>query len=92
MLKRAVAALVLAVISVVSVAYAAVRVQRDEAVTQRNRAVEAEAKCVLEGPGGRQRVEVESARDSRGLAVTLIDAAGFEANQRALDRERAGDL
>lgn len=58
----------------------------------RYRAVEADAKCVLEAPSGRQRVEVESARDSRGLAVTLIDAAGFEANQRALDRERARDL
>lgn len=58
----------------------------------RYRSVEADAKCVLEAPNGRHRVEVESARDTRGLMVTLIDAPAFEANQRALDRERARDL
>jgi hypothetical protein len=58
----------------------------------RYRDTPAEGKCVLEAPGAKQRVEVESGRESRGLAVTLIDVAGFEANQRALDRERARDL
>lgn len=58
----------------------------------RYRAVEADAKCTLEAPNGRHRVEVESARDSRALAVTLIDGPGFKANQRALDLERARDL
>jgi hypothetical protein len=58
----------------------------------RYRAVEADGKCVIEAPNGRHRVEVESARDVRSLVVTLIDTPGFEANQRALDRERARDL
>ncbi|MCC6493920.1 MAG: protein kinase [Pirellulales bacterium] len=78
LLKGAVAALVAAVVGVVSVGYAAVRVQRDEAVAQRDRAVKAE---------GEARANYSAAELARQEAVRQQQIAQEE-QRRAVAAER----
>ncbi len=71
LLKGAVAALVAAVIGIVSIAFVAVRSQRDEAVSQRNRAV------VAEGEAKKNFAEAEVARDrAEKETVRAVKAEG----------------
>ncbi len=68
LLKGAVAALIVAVIGIVSVAYAAVRSQRDEAVAQRERAESEKTRAIkAEGQAQENFKDAEAARE---VAVT----------------------
>ncbi|WP_145435621.1 WD40 domain-containing protein [Lacipirellula limnantheis] len=86
LLKGAVAALVASVIGIVSIAFVAVRSQRDEAVSQRNRAVTAEAEATknfqeAEVARGRAEVEAERAREAEGRAESNLADALRERNR-----------
>ena len=91
LLKGLVAALVLAVVGIVAIAYVAVRTQRDLAVAQRDRAVKAEgearenfqaavaAREVAETQRQRAEREKDRAQQQRRLAVEAKQAEAYEA-------------
>lgn len=83
-LKRLVAALLLAVAGVVSVALVMVRAERDEAIAQRNRAEEAEGVAQLnfeEAEAARQVAEEERLRaeEEEAKAIAAKEAEEYEA-------------
>jgi len=84
MLKGAVAALVLAVVGVVSVAYFAVSIQRDKAVVARDEAVQSETKAVE----ARKKEEIakNDAVDARDQEKVAREAAELAAEKEAIAR------
>ena len=93
-LKRAVAALLLAIGGIVSTAFVVVRAERDEAVTQRLRAEEAEGeaqKNYRAAESARQVAETERQRaeEARGVAVTEKQRAEEARAVAETERERA---
>ncbi len=87
MLKGAVAALVLAVVGVVSVAYFAVSTERDKAVVARDEAVQSEAKAVE----ARKEEEIakKDALDARDEEKVAREAAELAAEKEKIAKEEA---
>ena len=93
-LKRAVAALLAAVVGIVSIAYVAVRTQRDEAVAQRNRAdenyqKEQAARQVADTQRKRAETEKERAETEKERAETEKERAEKEKERAESERNRA---